>query len=577
TVPIRDCLGQVKGGEAEEDERDEDDEMGLLIPVEVDFGSPKVLLVALEGLLGLLCLEIVGDLTVDYSLIRGIFLARVVTDPSIENRGCDCVAGLECLLNIIRALRMGSCLSSESRSPLPNSPTATLGVRKRKSSRKRPGSRNSSFDYRREEQLHRVPGRMFLNGSSDVASMFTQQGKKGTNQDAMIVWENFGSRTDTVFCGVFDGHGPYGHMVAKRVRDSLPLKLSAHWEVNIKSDDVLRGISLNTTGSMNCEETSFISADEESRASIDVDETEKQPELFQTLKESFLKAFKVMDRELRMYTNIDCFCSGTTAVTMVKQGQDLVIGNVGDSRAILAEAERIRKCRGRVFALQDEPEVARVWLPNNDSPGLAMARAFGDFCLKDFGLISVPEISYRCLTEKDEFVVLATDGIWDVLTNKEVVDIVASAPAHSFAARALVESAVRAWRCKYPTSKVDDCAVVCLFFDSDSNNVSTASTIKTKDKITSEHIILSSEKEDLSEPAGLNRSGTVRTGQETLGEERNEESVDGGEEEAGVNAEWGKDWSALDGVSRVNTLLTLPRFVPGKEEKHAGAGTKARK
>lgn len=76
-----------------------------------------------------------------------------------------------------------------------------------------------------------------------------------------------------------------------------------------------------------------------------------------------------------------------------------------------AEAERIRKCRGRVFALRDEPEVARVWLPNSDSPGLAMARAFGDFCLKDFGLISVPEISYRRLTGKDEFIVLATDGV----------------------------------------------------------------------------------------------------------------------------------------------------------------------
>jgi len=80
-----------------------------------------------------------------------------------------------------------------------------------------------------------------------------------------------------------------------------------------------------------------------------------------------------------------------------------------------AEAERIRKCKGRVFALQDEPEVARVWLPNNDSPGLAMARAFGDFCLKDFGLISVPDISYWHLTEKDEFIVLATDGVRAVL------------------------------------------------------------------------------------------------------------------------------------------------------------------
>lgn len=61
--------------------------------------------------------------------------------------------------------------------------------------------------------------------------------------------------------------------------------------------------------------------------------------------------------------------------------------------------------------MQDEPEVSRVWLPNNDSPGLAMARAFGDFCLKDYGLISVPDVSYRRLTEKDEFIVLATDGV----------------------------------------------------------------------------------------------------------------------------------------------------------------------
>ena len=55
--------------------------------------------------------------------------------------------------------------------------------------------------------------------------------------------------------------------------------------------------------------------------------------------------------------------------------------------------------------------MARVWLPNSDSPGLAMARAFGDFCLKDFGLISVPDVYYHQITEKDEFVVLATDGV----------------------------------------------------------------------------------------------------------------------------------------------------------------------
>lgn len=75
------------------------------------------------------------------------------------------------------------------------------------------------------------------------------------------------------------------------------------------------------------------------------------------------------------------------------------------------EAERIQSCKGRVFALEEEPNVHRLWLPNEDSPGLAMARAFGDFCLKDYGLISTPQVSYRKLSEKDEFVVLATDGV----------------------------------------------------------------------------------------------------------------------------------------------------------------------
>ncbi|KAM0040114.1 putative protein-serine/threonine phosphatase [Helianthus debilis subsp. tardiflorus] len=412
---------------------------------------------------------------------------------------------------------MGSCLGGESRSPR-QSP-----LKRRKKSMSMSMTTSSSF---KEEHLHlhRIPGRMFLNGSSEFASLYTQQGKKGTNQDAMIVWEDFGSRRDTVFCGVFDGHGPFGHMVAKRVRDSLPLKLREG-----DTSDVLPPVN-------------------------------EDSEKFQAWKDLFLKAFKVMDRELRMHTNIDCFCSGSTAVTLIKQGEDLIIGNVGDSRAILctrdernslvalqltvdlkpnlpAEAERIRKSKGRVFALQEEPSVTRVWLPNNDSPGLAMARAFGDFCLKDFGLISIPDIFYRRLTENDQFVVLASDGIWDVLTNKDVIDIVASAESRSCAARAVVESAVRAWNHKYPTSKVDDCAVVCLFLTPPPNTISMASgTTQIRE-----------------EEEGI---GTTDV-EDDLVDHVLDEDLDGGDV---------IHWSALDGVTRANTLLNLPEFMP--EEPH---------
>lgn len=332
----------------------------------------------------------------------------------------------------------------------------------------------TSFDHSTEMRVHRVPGRLFLNGSSEAASLFCLQGHKGVNQDAMLLWENFSSRDDTVLCGVFDGHGPNGHMVAKKVRDSFPLKLIAQWNLYYPNNN-----------------DSNYNYYDPLRKSFHEKLTAVAPTNFATLRESLVNACKVLDRELKLHHQIDCSCSGTTAVTLLKLGPDLVIANVGDSRAVLGtrdlqgsltavqlttdlkpnlprEAERIRICKGRVFSLKNEPGIDRVWLPNVDSPGLAMARAFGDFCLKDFGVISVPDVSYHRLTYKDQFVVLATDGVWDVLSNKQVVDIVASAPRSS-AARVLVDSAVEAWKTKLPTSKVDDCTVVCLFFDSESD------------------------------------------------------------------------------------------------------------
>ncbi|KAF3796858.1 putative protein phosphatase 2C 66 [Nymphaea thermarum] len=527
---------------------------------------------------------------------------------------------------------MGTCLSTEGDSfPARSSSSASSKRRGRKnrgsfrkwsSSSKRRDAVGSSGGaggtgpctlFKGEDDLLDVPGRMYLNGSSEVSCLFTQQGRKGTNQDAMLVWENFASRSDTIFCGVFDGHGPFGHMVARKVRDSLPLKLCTHWKVN---GTIQNSLSENNsaTGSMNSEETASINMDDEWGESLPPDGNEKLPEMYLTLKQSFLKAFKVMDKELKLHPTIDCFCSGTTAVTLVKQGQDLVIGNVGDSRAILGtrdedgtlcavqltvdlkpnlprEAERIQQCKGRVFALHDEPEVARVWLPNNDSPGLAMARAFGDFCLKDFGLISVPDVSYHHVTEKDEFVVLATDGVWDVLSNKEVVDIVASAPSRATAARALVECAVRAWRLKFPTSKSDDCAAICLFLqrtssadqtdlrDLELNGPPAFAEISTA----VEEVAISDLTEDDSDgkPNGpiaateASQTLPILSGNSHIDDEivpisESKEAMKQTERcssrrslaECILTAD-DEEWSALEGVTRVNSLLNLPRFFSG--------------
>lgn len=95
-----------------------------------------------------------------------------------------------------------------------------------------------------------------------------------------------------------------------------------------------------------------------------------------------------------------------------------------------------------------------------------MSRAFGDFVLKDYGIIAVPDVSHRRLTPEDQFIVLATDGVWDVLSNDEVASIVWEAKSAEAAARTVTETAIATWGTKYPNAKIDDCTVVCLFFSS---------------------------------------------------------------------------------------------------------------
>lgn len=71
--------------------------------------------------------------------------------------------------------------------------------------------------------------------------------------------------------------------------------------------------------------------------------------------------------------------------------------------------------------MKEEAHIQRVWLPNEDMPGLAMSRSFGDFCLKNHGIIALPELSYRRLTADDRFLLLATDGVMNRLCTLQFV------------------------------------------------------------------------------------------------------------------------------------------------------------
>ncbi|KAK6911614.1 PPM-type phosphatase-like domain [Dillenia turbinata] len=403
----------------------------------------------------------------------------------------------------------------------------SLSVKKGKISRNCGGREAADAmmkDAKKNDLILKSSGIVSADGSNNFAAVFSKRGKKGINQDCYIVWEEFGCQKDMMFCGIFDGHGPWGHFVAKMVREAMPSSLLCNWQETLAQTSI---------------DTDF---------DITVD---KKLDRFNMWKHSYLKTCAAVDQELEQHPGIDSFYSGTTALTIVRQmiidifmelatnvtcedlellflidvkltcslehmsylayvyfavqliknlryspnfywtdvfqGDLIVLANVGDSRAVLAttsddgnlvpvqltvdfkpnlpqEAERIMQCKGRVFCLEDEPGVHRVWPPYEETLGLAMSRAFGDYCVKDFGLISVPEVTQWNITSRDHFVVLATDGVWDVLSNQEAVQIVASSPDRSKAAKCLVDSAVRAWKRKRRGIATDDISAICLFF-----------------------------------------------------------------------------------------------------------------
>eukprot|EP00123_Amoebidium_parasiticum_P007232 comp17977_c0_seq1/m.18360 comp17977_c0_seq1/g.18360 ORF comp17977_c0_seq1/g.18360 comp17977_c0_seq1/m.18360 type:complete len:346 (-) comp17977_c0_seq1:189-1226(-) len=122
---------------------------------------------------------------------------------------------------------------------------------------------------------------------------------------------------------------------------------------------------------------------------------------------------------------------GTTATVGLMADKRLVVAHVGDSRAVILhkgtptvlttdhkpnvpeERQRIEGCGGEVTT-DPNGTTTRV------NGRLAMSRAIGDPELKRFGVTAEPQIVDYNLTNEDVFLVLATDGVYDVLSNEQV-------------------------------------------------------------------------------------------------------------------------------------------------------------
>jgi len=271
------------------------------------------------------------------------------------------------------------------------------------------------------------------------------------NQDRCAALAPFGS-LDRGFFGVFDGHGSNGHEVAGFVAAELPKHLATELEKMKKKQ-------------------------EETNLPVDTKDY---------IGRAFYRTFEL----LKTKSEIDCTYSGSTAILCYIQGETLFACNVGDSRAVMAveedkrfiavplssdqtparddEKRRILKCGGRVEPCLDEDGShigpLRVWLKHRAVPGLAMTRSFGDLVATPIGVSPVPEIYERKLEKNDSFIIIASDGVWEFISNQEAVDIVVSAGGDpQKAAELLYQEADKRW--KREEEVIDDITAMVLYLN----------------------------------------------------------------------------------------------------------------
>lgn len=125
---------------------------------------------------------------------------------------------------------------------------------------------------------------------------------------------------------------------------------------------------------------------------------------------------------------------GTTAHVVLLTPESIVFSSVGDSRGILIrdselqqpleehrpdyipEARRVMKAGGKV-TFHGVPRV---------NGALAMTRCVGAFYLEPVGVVGEPDTTVVSRQPEDEYIILGTDGVFDFLTNEEVLRFAAS-------------------------------------------------------------------------------------------------------------------------------------------------------
>lgn len=218
---------------------------------------------------------------------------------------------------------------------------------------------------------------------------------------------------------------------------------------------------------------------------------EKHPTFHTDIEKAFKETFQSVDDDLRHEPLIEPLFAGTTACVALLRDRKLTTANAGDSRAVCAR----KLSNGNYLALEltedqnpDKPEEmarivnsggyvtlppgpglsARVWLdPMCSQIGLAMSRSIGDHAIASVGVISEPVVTYHDVTDDDEFLILASDGVWEFIKSIEAVQVVGENlyKGATKACQALIEAAAAKWHEEEGAYRDDITAIVVRLQD----------------------------------------------------------------------------------------------------------------
>jgi len=164
----------------------------------------------------------------------------------------------------------------------------------------------------------------------------------------------------------------------------------------------------------------------------------RRPEYAQgRVEDAMRQGFLECDRAMRTEESLKDEMAGSTAVVVVTRGKNVWCANAGDSRCV-AGVQGVARPLSFDHKPMDSKERSRIEAAggfvefNRVNGNLALSRAMGDFVFKmneklsqsDQIVTCDPDVEQTVIESDWDFLLLACDGIWDVLSNQEVVDFV---------------------------------------------------------------------------------------------------------------------------------------------------------